>query len=55
MNGRTSAWKRLRDLLARLGRWSHKGRDGRRTAADRARFWADAREGEREAAERARD
>jgi hypothetical protein len=50
----STGWKRLREVLARLGRWSHKGRDERRSAAARARFWADARAGEREAADRSR-
>lgn len=48
----STAWKRFREILARLGRWSHKGRDERRSEAARARFWADARAGEREAADR---
>lgn len=53
MSRRPAAWKRVRELLARVGRWTHKGRDDRRSAAARARFWADARAGEREAAARA--
>jgi hypothetical protein len=55
MSRRPTAWKRLRDLLVRLGRWSSRGRDERRTVAVREQFWTDAREGEREAAARARD
>jgi len=54
MSNETSVWKRLRDAMARFGRWSLRGRDERRSAAARARFWADAREGEREAADRSR-
>jgi len=51
----SESWKRLRRVLARLLRWSHRSRDERRSGAARARFWAEAREGEREAEARARN
>jgi hypothetical protein len=59
-------WERLRRLLGRFERRPRETRDERRSAvtstrlrerrsaAARARFWADAREGEREAEARAR-
>jgi hypothetical protein len=47
-------WKRLRHVLSRLMRRSQRGRDERRVAATRARFWAELREGEREAEARMR-
>lgn len=47
-------WKRLHRVLARFGRSSQKGHDGRRPAVARERFWAEVREGEREAEARAR-
>lgn len=50
----STTWKRLREVLARLGRWSLESRDERRSATARARFWADARAGEREAEDRSR-
>ena len=50
-----ASWKRLRRVLARLRRWSHKSRDERRSGAARARFWAEARAGEREAEARVRN
>jgi len=55
MGGGPASWKRLRRVLARLRRWSHKSRDERRSGAARARFWAEAREGEREAEARVRN
>jgi hypothetical protein len=45
-------WKRLREALQRLWRSSQGGFDERRTARERARFWAEVREGQREAEER---
>ena len=47
-------WKRLRQVLSRLLRWSQRGRDERRVAETRARFWAEVHEGEREAKARSR-
>jgi hypothetical protein len=47
-------WKRVRDALGRLMRWLQRGRDERRVAETRARFWAEVREGEREAEARSR-
>jgi len=44
----------VRRVLARLWRWSQKGRAERRAAETRARFWADAREGQLEAEARSR-
>jgi hypothetical protein len=49
MPRRFNLWERLQRALAGIGRWSHKGRDERRSATARARFWAEARAGEREA------
>lgn len=42
-------WERLRHALDRLWRRLQNGRRERRTAAARARFWAEVREGQREA------
>jgi hypothetical protein len=39
----------MRQLLARLWRWSQRGRAERRAAEARARFWTELREGQREA------
>ena len=51
---RTDMWKRLHYELWRLWRRSQRGRDERRAARARARFWADLREGQREAADHSR-
>jgi hypothetical protein len=47
-------WRRLRDALARLFRWSRGVRDERRSTEARERFWSEVREGEREAEGRTR-
>jgi hypothetical protein len=47
-------WRGLRQMLARLWRWSKKSPAERRTARTRTRFWAELREGEREAESRSR-
>lgn len=46
--------ERLHHVWWRLLQWLQKGRDGRRVAAARARFWAEVREGQREAKARSR-
>jgi hypothetical protein len=51
---RTSMWKVLRRVLARLWRWSQTDPAERRAARTRARFWAEVREGQREAEARSR-
>jgi len=45
----TKQWKRLREALSWLWRWSQRGRNERRVVKARARFWAEVHEGEREA------
>lgn len=47
-------WNRLRRLGERLSEWLQRGRDARRAARTRARFWAEVREGQREAEARLR-
>jgi hypothetical protein len=42
-------WTDLRQLLARLWRWTQRGSRERRTEKERARFWAEVQEGQREA------
>lgn len=45
---------RLRQLWWNLRAWLQRGRNERRVATARARFWADVREGQREAEARLR-
>lgn len=47
-------WKRPKDALLRLLRWSKKSPTERRVEKARARFWADLREGQRQAEARSR-